>query len=237
MDTEALPFLHNTTELTVTSDDVIAEITKLVSSPNYPCVPAILSLKEKQYMIGIYSDLGSGHHAHQLYKDLIRFKELQQDSKAPYLSFWAIFTDSNYRDENLFETDLWKELSALSSCEDESVPWDENFSSNPADPNFSISLGGDAYFVVGLHASSSRLARQFKWPALVFNLHEQFEELFRQGRYESTVKANRSREMKFQGELNPMVERHGDKWESIQFSGKNNPDSWKCPFQRSKNSP
>ena len=48
--------------------------------------------------------------------------------------------------------------------------------------------------------------------------------------YEAMVAKNREREIKFSGDLNPMVEEHGDKWESIQFSGKTNSADWKCPF-------
>ena len=45
------------------------------------------------------------------------------------------------------------------------------------------------------------------------------------------VKTIRKRELEFQGSVNPMVEKHSETWEAIQFSGNNNSDNWKCPFQ------
>jgi FPC/CPF motif-containing protein YcgG len=213
---------------------VLDAIEKLITSPNYPCGPAVASLQKDQYMIGVYKGFGLDQQTSSLYKDLLYFSQCQKISQAPFMSFWAVF-DQSVCEESEFEDLLWKELSFLSSEEESSVPWDPKFSSDPNDKNFCLSLGGDAFFVVGLHPESSRLARKFPWPALVFNLYEQFEELSRKGIYENIVKQNRNKEMKFQGSLNPMVELHGDQWEAIQFSGQNNPATWKCPFSRREN--
>ena len=210
---------------------VLDAIEKLITAPNYPCGPAVASLQKDQYMIGVYKGFGLGQQTSSLYKDLLYFSQCQKSSCAPYMSFWAVF-DESVSGESEFEDSLWKELSFLSSNEHSFVPWDPNFSSDPNDKNFCFSLGGDAFFVVGVHPQSSRLARQFPWPAIVFNLYVQFEELNRKGIYENIVKQNRNREMKFQGSLNPMVELHGDHWEAIQFSGQSNPPTWKCPFHR-----
>ena len=46
--------------------------------------------------------------------------------------------------------------------------WDPAVSSNPDDPHFSFSFAGHAFFIIGLHPGSTRLARQFPWPTLVF---------------------------------------------------------------------
>ena len=84
---------------------------------------------------------------------------------------------------------------------------------------------------MGLHPRSSRLSRRFPYPAVVFNLYEQFEALG--AAYEPMVELIRRRDRRFQGSVNPTVERWADKWESIQFSGRENPPDWKCPFRRS----
>jgi len=208
-----------------------AAISELVKQKNYPCAPARMSLEQRDYLVGLYpAELGSGAASRALYEDLLYFREKQKQSSSVYMSFWAIFAGPDALDETAFEERFWKELSYASSHQDPASGWDMNFSSDPADPKFCPSFGGDAFFIVGLHPQSSRLARRFPSPAIVFNLYEQFEELTRQGRYESTVKSNRARELKFQGSLNPMVEKYGDKWEAIQFSGKDNPPDWKCPF-------
>ena len=48
---------------------------------------------------------------------------------------------------------------------------------------FAFSFAGTAFFVVGLHAASSRMARRFAWPTLMFNPHDQFDRLRETGRY------------------------------------------------------
>ena len=53
----------------------------------------------------------------------------------------------------------------------------------PSDQHFAFSAGGTAYFIVGLHPAASRDARRTPTPTLVFNLHEQFEELRASGRF------------------------------------------------------
>lgn len=204
----------------------------LVRAKNYPCVPALISLERDQYLLGIYNEFGSGKVAADLYRDLAVFRFRQGVSQAPYMSFWAVFKNSVDITGEQFEGALWSELSALSSVESPDVPWDSNFSSNPESPKFCLSLAGQAMFVVGMHPRSPRKARQFPWPALVFNLYEQFNQLIREDRFAATVKMNRARELKYQGSVNPMVEKYGENWEAIQFSGKENPPHWKCPFHR-----
>jgi uncharacterized protein len=94
-----------------------------------------------------------------------------------------------------------------------------------------LCLGGHAFFVVGVHPQSSRLARRFPFTGIVFNVFDQFEQLEREGRYARTSALSRKRDRALQGSANPMVVAHGDKWEGIQFSGKSNPETWKCPFR------
>lgn len=197
----------------------------------YPCVPAVQSFKKHEYLVGLYDGFGEGTGSRQLFQDLYFFRERQKESASLYLSFWAVFAPGEPLSEEEFEARMWRELSYLTSHEDPRTPWDQLFSSDPADPRFCFSLGGDAFFVVGVHPSSSRLARRFPYPAVVFNLYDQFEELERRGQYQAIVKKNRERDVKLQGSINPMMEKYADQWEAIQFSGRENPPEWKCPFQ------
>jgi FPC/CPF motif-containing protein YcgG len=143
-----------------------------------------------------------------------------------------VFDDAVPLTEEEFESVMWKELSHLSASPAEASRWDPRFSSDPADKNFCFSFGGDAFFLVGMHPRSSRLARRFPFPTVVFNLFDQFEALG--SAYEPMVKLNRRRDRLFQGSVNPTVERWADKWESIQYSGRDNPPDWECPFRRGR---
>ena len=197
----------------------------------YPCIPAVQSMTKHEYLVGLYDDLGEGKHSAELARDLLFFRERQKRSKSLYLSFWALYTPRETWSEEEFEARMWRELSYVSSREVPGTPWDPLFSADPADPRFCFSLGGDAFFIVGVHPTSSRLARRFAYPGIIFNLYDQFEELDRRGQYTAIVKKNRERDVKFQGSVNPMIEKYADRWESIQFSGRNNSPEWKCPFQ------
>lgn len=217
-------------ELSGRSKQVEIEIKKLLSQKNYPCTPALRSFNRGEYQVGLYKKFGSGYHWKELRQDLLFFIKKQKETNSPYLTFWAVYENLDM-DEVDFEANLWNELSHLTSEELKGIDWPMGDSSNPNDRKFSFCIEGEPFFVVGLHPKASREARKFKWPVLVFNLFSQFELLKIQGVFDSTVKNNRKLDVKFSGSVNPMAKKYGEKWESIQFSGKNNPISWKCPFR------
>ena len=101
----------------------------------------------------------------------------------------------------------------------------------PTSPHFSLSFGGEAFFVVGLHPNASRPARRFERPALVFNLHDQFERLRDEGKYDKLRSSILDRDEALSGSINPMLARHGEMSEARQYSGRAVTDDWKCPFQ------
>lgn len=82
-----------------------------------------------------------------------------------------------------------------------------------------------------MHPLASRNARQFCHTALVFNLHEQFEDLRRRGKYEMFTNMIRARDMAFQGSINPVLKNFGTSSEARQYSGRAVEDNWRCPFQ------
>jgi FPC/CPF motif-containing protein YcgG len=213
-------------------NDINNDIRTFILQKNYPCVAAIQSVVRNDYVIGTYGQFGTGTHWHKLRTDLLNFLKLQSSTQSRYMSFWGVFTASNQTPDNEldFENKFWRELSLLSSEEERAVDWGNINSSDPNDPSFCLSLNGVKLFVVGLHPDSSRFARRFSRPAMVFNAFSQFEVFEEDGTYAAMVKNIRQNELKFQGSINPMVLAHGDAWESIQYSGRENPESWKCPF-------
>lgn len=86
--------------------------------------------------------------------------------------------------------------------------------------------------MVGLHPGASRRARRHKIPALIFNLHDQFEQLRAQGRYEPLRRSILDRDVALAGSINPMLARHGSMSEARQYSGRVVGDVWTCPFAR-----
>jgi uncharacterized protein len=64
----------------------------------------------------------------------------------------------------------------------------------------------------------------------VFNLHDQFEQLRAQGRYEKLRASIVERDVALAGAPNPMLARHGTVSEARQYSGRVVPADWKCPY-------
>ncbi|WP_197430657.1 YqcI/YcgG family protein, partial [Methylobacterium sp. CCH5-D2] len=74
--------------------------------------------------------------------------------------------------------------------------------------------------------------RRFEAPVLVFNLHDQFERLRAEGRYERLRETILARDVDLAGSVNPMLARHGERSEAVQYSGRAVPADWACPFRR-----
>ncbi len=139
-----------------------------------------------------------------------------------------VFDDRQVMSEDVFEKALWAFLQRIHNID--KSPWDSTVSQNPEDKTFSFSAGGKAFYIVGLHPGSSRKARRFDKPALVFNLHEQFERLREAGQYSHMKGLIKRRDKVFSGSSNPMLEDFGEISEAVQYSGMSHDVSWKCPF-------
>ena len=144
-------------------------------------------------------------------------------------SFIASFRGPVPEDEAAFERSLFTLLQRLHDADDET--WAPGVGSDPNDPHFAFSVGGTAYFIVGLHPGASRVARRAPLPTLVFNPHDQFEELRAEGRFEGLRSSIRRRDEDLQGYLNPMVADHGDRTEALQYSGRHHGDGWEPPLE------
>src|SRR5262249_58806187 len=123
---------------------------------------------------------------------------------------------------------FWEQVSCL--AERDEAAWDADVSSDPEDPQFSFSFGGRAFFLVGLHPGSSRWARRFAWPTIVFNAHHQFEHLRATGRYAGLQTAIRGRDVALQGSPNPNLAAFGTASEARQYAGRAVEPDWRCPF-------
>lgn len=145
-----------------------------------------------------------------------------------FFSFITVFTKETIHTEEDFEEKLWQLLNCLHIMDGEE--WDGTVASDPEHDNFSFSLCGKAFYMVGMHPRSSRLARRSPYPAIAFNLHAQFEQLRERGVYGHVRDKIRHRDMAFEGSINPMLEDFGNASEAKQYSGRQVGPDWKCPF-------
>ena len=93
----------------------------------------------------------------------------------------------------------------MHACDSQHFAWDATVSDDPSSPDFSFSVAGRAVFVVGLHPTASRLARRAPMPCLVFNLHNQFENLRGSGKYAGLQRLIRDRDVALRGSINPTL--------------------------------
>lgn len=153
--------------------------------------------------------------------------------RAIFRTMVVVYEGPDDLSETEFEQHLWARAQSLSD-KDAWVGYrpDPSVSADPDDPHFSLSFAGEAFFVVGLHPNASRPARRFATPAMVFNLHNQFEVLRQQQRYEKLRSSILQRDLLLAGSENPMLARHGELSEARQYSGRVVGEDWKCPFRR-----
>ena len=208
-----------------------------IRSPQFPCVGAKSALAtDNLRMIGA-RDLTSAWNDREIHRALVDWAVRYRNRPEGLRSLAVVFDGPVDLDEQQFEHALWQRLQSLADKDDwAGLPYDARVSSDPADPHFSLSFGGEAFFVVGLHPRASRPARRFDRPVLVFNLHDQFERLRRSGRYRRMRQAIIDRDIRLCGDANPMLAHHGEKSEAAQYSGRNVHASWQCPFRDPRDS-
>lgn len=215
----------------VSTESVDAAFRAFVDDPQFPCLAGKGVVRASGYSSGTYGALGSHRSTRALAADLELFVREAAQDEARLHAFVAVFPSKAYDDERSFEGDLWRQLQRLSDLDAHSA-WDPTTSDDPSDSGFAFSFAGRALFVVGLHPQSSRHARQFRWPALVFNPHRQFERLRENGSFERLRAAVREREIALQGSLNPNLADFGEQSEARQYSGRATEAGWACPFHR-----
>ena len=206
------------------------ELHDFIFKKGHPCVGAAAALNKDQYWLGVYSKMGDAQESTTLARDLNRYLRAQQEAPNEFATYIAVFKDTKVPNEEQFESALWSQLSQLDQISSVFYGWDPSVSSDPESHQFSFSFGGKAFYVVGLHPESSRMARSFAYPTLVFNLHSQFEALRSSGKYDRMRNTIRTRDEKLQGSTNPMMNDFGNSSEARQYSGRAVDGQWKCPF-------
>lgn len=205
-----------------------------IRQDGYPCMGAQAAVNGKTYALGIFDGMQDYDVVPNLRDGLSQYLENVRGKASSFMTYIAIFRRDNFDDEAEFEKALWNLLSKLHAYDAKTHSWSEGVSDDPSDENFSFSIMGEPFFMVGLHPESSRKSRRFEYTAIAFNLHEQFEFLREKGRYRHLKSAIREKEMEFSGSINPMLSDFGDGLEAAQYSGRAVGKDWKCPFAPSK---
>lgn len=213
------------------SEQLKRDFEDFIRDKSFPCVGAKSALSRGSLNVVTAWSVESAWDDLNIHNDLLKWSQDYKDDPGLFRSFAVIFANPAPLDEASFEQALWERLQSLADKDAWlGLPYDERVSSDPDDPHFSLSFGGEAFFAVGLHPRASRPARRFKRPVIVFNLHDQFVQLRADQRYETIRETILERDLTLAGSINPMLARHGDSSEAAQYSGREVDANWKCPF-------
>ena len=202
-----------------------------IGAADFPCVGAKAALNRDGMRVVVARDLASAWDDLRMLPALLDLAARYRADPQLFQSLAMIFEAGAPADEQAFEHLLWQRLNSLTAKDE----WlgqapDQRVAHDPEDPHFAMSFGGEAFFVVGLHPRASRPARRFSHAALVFNLHDQFEQLRAQGRYDKLRDTIGARDIRLAGSLNPMLAPHGTVSAARQYSGRAVEPGWACPF-------
>lgn len=223
--------VENPTLETGSSRKSAASFRSKIRKPDFPCVGAKSALANDRVEIIGARSLTSGWNDVEIHEALLDWAR-GDFGPDEFRSLAVIFEGPHDLSEAEFEQAMWQRLQSFADKD----AWrgqklDTSVDPDPSQPDFSLSFGEEAFFVVGLHPNASRPARRFDNPILVFNLHAQFEWLRAEGRYERMRAAILERDRQLAGDINPMLARHGESSEARQYSGRLVDEDWKCPFR------
>ncbi|MDN3595544.1 guanitoxin biosynthesis heme-dependent pre-guanitoxin N-hydroxylase GntA [Zunongwangia endophytica] len=208
---------------------IYKDFEEFIIGQDHPCIMAKTVFSMDKVNLNIYKNLGNIEFTKKLYSDLKTYIENYDFESNDFETFIAVFPETVNLNEFEFEEQLWLQLQRINSIDE--YDWDTQVSSNPQEENFSFSIAGRSFYVVGLHPNSSRKARRAPFTGIAFNLHWQFEKLREMGTYQRVRDAIRGRDKELQGSINPMLEDFGTHSEARQYSGRKVEKDWECPFK------
>jgi FPC/CPF motif-containing protein YcgG len=208
--------------------DIVRGLELMVTHAEFPCLGAKSAFRRGGVAHVVLDDMDAPDTPRVLLERLAAFSA-DIEGEDGFHSFIVTFRHPSHPDEAAFEASLFGLLQRLHDVDDET--WAPGVGSDPSDPHFAFSAGGTAYFIVGLHPAASRVARRAPLATLVFNPHDQFEQLRSEGRFDGMRTTIRRRDENLQGSLNPMVADHGESSEALQYSGRQHDPGWEPPLQ------
>jgi len=201
-----------------------------VGDKGFPCIAAKAALAQDQIRIMVCDHIACPKDDWPITQFLYNFVDEYRATSRMYNSAVVIFKGPSECTEEYFDSMMWQRLQSISDLDSQKYSWDQRVDNDPSKAAFSFSIKEEGFYIIGLHPGSSRKARRFQYPALVFNPHDQFEKLRGTEKYSVMKETVRKRDTAFSGSVNPMLADFGQSSEVYQYSGRVYDESWKCPF-------
>ena len=209
---------------------IIREYSAFLGKKEFPCVAAKAALSRNHIHCMVAMHMACPAQDEIILQFLYSFVDKYRTSEDSYHSAAVIFKEPVAMNEKSFDSLIWQRLNSLSSLDKRTYAHDHRVDSDPGSSHFSFSLKEEAFFILGLHPGSSRRSRQFKYPALIFNPHAEFEKLRKTNRYTKMKEVVRKRDVEYSGSINPMLADFGEASEVYQYSGLQYDADWICPL-------
>jgi len=209
---------------------IIKEYSAFLGKKQFPCVAAKAALSREHIQCMVAMHMACPAQDKIILQFLYSFVDKYRASEDSYHSAAVIFKEPVEINEKIFDSLIWQRLNSLSSLDKQTYSHDRRVDSDPSSSHFSFSLKEEAFFILGLHPGSSRRSRQFKYPALIFNPHAEFEKLRKSNRYTKMKEVVRKRDVEYSGSINPMLADFGEASEVYQYSGLQYDADWICPL-------
>lgn len=210
---------------------IIEEYKAYLNNKKFPCIAAKAALAGQKVKCMVAGNMACPKDDAGILQFLYQFVDDYRSSNDFYHTATIIFSGPQINNEEMFDELLWQRLQALEIFDAENYSYDDRVKSDISSAEFSFSIKEEAFYIIGLHPASSRQARQFKYPALVFNPHAQFEKLRSTTKYEVMKNTVRKRDIALSGSVNPMLQDFGESSEVYQYSGREYNKSWQCPLK------
>ena len=209
----------------------IEEYLSFLETKDFPCIAAKAAHERHLIKCMVAGNMACPKDDTAILFFLYDFVDTYRNSNEMYNSAAIIFTGPQITGEEMFDALLWQRLQALEILDAENYKYDNRVEADPISAKFSFSIKEEAFYIIGLNAASSRQARRFIHPTLVFNPHAQFEQLRASSKYDAMKSTVRKRDIAFSGSVNPMLQDFGEASEAFQYSGCKYDDQWKCPLK------
>ena len=220
------------TIIIMNNEIITQEFFDFLTDSAFPCVAAKDALAKNNLSTFIADHIACPKDDAAILQFIYSFVEKYRNSSKGFYSAAIVFKQTDFMDEAMFDNFMWSRLRSLKNMDAIHYRHDERVNDDPLSPDFSFSLMEEAFFIVGMHPQSSRAARRFKYPVLIFNPHAQFEQMKTNSRYEKMKNIVRRRDMAFSGSVNPMLMDFGTSSEIFQYSGRNYTSEDQCPFKQ-----
>ena len=211
--------------------EIIQDYLSFLRNREFPCIAAKAAAGRQQVECMVAQHMECPGDDEKILQFLYAFVDTYRQSQDLYHTAAILFKQPDFISEEDFEAALWMRLQAIADRDAKFHNYDSRVNRDPSSPEFSFSIGEEAFYIIGLHPQSSRIARRFKYPTLVFNPHHQFEALRQTAKYDAMKRAVRKKDVALSGSVNPMLEDFGNASEAFQYSGRQYDPSWRCPLK------